>query len=65
MPSLWPLIVLTDQDKYTLPIALALAAIGQNSTNYGLLMAGSESQSSRRSWSCSSSSSVASPNPLP
>lgn len=38
---LWPLIVLTDQDKYTLPIALALAAIGENSTNYGLLMAGS------------------------
>lgn len=38
---LWPLIVLTDQDKYTLPIALALAAIGQNSTDYGLLMAGS------------------------
>ncbi len=38
---LWPLIVLTDQDKYTLPIALALAAIGENSTDYGLLMAGS------------------------
>jgi multiple sugar transport system permease protein len=38
---LWPLIVLTDSDKYTLPIALALAAIGQNSTDYGLLMAGS------------------------
>ncbi|MBY5164162.1 carbohydrate ABC transporter permease [Salsipaludibacter albus] len=38
---LWPLIVLTDQDKYTLPIALALSAIGENSTDYGLLMAGS------------------------
>lgn len=37
---LWPLIVLTDADLYTLPIALATFAIGEHSTDYGLLMAG-------------------------
>ncbi len=38
---LWPLVVATSEDKYTLPVALALYAVGQNSTQYGLLLAGS------------------------
>lgn len=38
---LWPLVVATSEDKYTLPVALALYAVGQNATNYGLLLAGS------------------------
>ena len=38
---LWPLVALTDQSKYTLPVALATFAIGQNKADYGLLMAGS------------------------
>ena len=38
---LWPLVVATNEDKYTLPVALALYAVGQNSTQYGLLLAGS------------------------
>jgi multiple sugar transport system permease protein len=38
---LWPLVVATTQDKYTLPVALALYAVGQNATKYGLLLAGS------------------------
>ncbi|MGI8779360.1 MAG: carbohydrate ABC transporter permease [Solirubrobacteraceae bacterium] len=38
---LWPLVVLTSEDKYTLPVALASTAIGQNRSDYGLLMAGS------------------------
>jgi multiple sugar transport system permease protein len=38
---LWPLVVAQSEDKYTLPVALALYAIGENSTRYGLLMAGS------------------------
>jgi multiple sugar transport system permease protein len=38
---LWPLVVAQSEDKYTLPVALALYATGQNSTNYGLLLAGS------------------------
>lgn len=38
---LWPLVVATSEDKYTLPVALALFAVGQNSTKYGLLLAGS------------------------
>jgi multiple sugar transport system permease protein len=38
---LWPLVVATTEDLYTLPVALALFAIGQQETNYGLLMAGS------------------------
>jgi multiple sugar transport system permease protein len=37
---LWPLVVLTDESKYTLPVALATFAIGQNKAEYGLLMAG-------------------------
>jgi multiple sugar transport system permease protein len=38
---LWPLVVATTEDKYTLPVALALYAVGQNATRYGLLLAGS------------------------
>jgi multiple sugar transport system permease protein len=38
---LWPLIVAQSQDKFTLPVAIALYAIGENNTKYGLLMAGS------------------------
>jgi len=38
---LWPLVVATSEDKYTLPVALALYAVGQNATKYGLLLAGS------------------------
>ncbi len=38
---LWPLVVATSEDKYTLPVALALYAVGQNATEYGLLLAGS------------------------
>lgn len=38
---LWPLVVAQQEDKFTLPVALALYSIGQNSTNYGLLLAGS------------------------
>ena len=38
---LWPLVVATTEDKYTLPVALALYAVGQNATKYGLLLAGS------------------------
>ena len=37
---LWPLVVAQSEDKYTLPVALALYATGQNNTNYGLLLAG-------------------------
>lgn len=37
---LWPLVVAQTQDYYTLPVALALFAVGQNVTNYGLLLAG-------------------------
>lgn len=37
---LWPLVVATKEEKYTLPVALALYAVGQNSTDYGLLLAG-------------------------
>jgi len=37
---LWPLVVATTEDKYTLPVALALYAVGQNATQYGLLLAG-------------------------
>ena len=32
---------MTDQTKYTLPVALATFSIGQNKADYGLLMAGS------------------------
>ena len=37
---LWPLVVATTEDKYTLPVALALYSVGQNQTRYGLLLAG-------------------------
>jgi len=37
---LWPLIVLTDDRMYTLPVALGTFAIGQHQADYGLLMAG-------------------------
>jgi multiple sugar transport system permease protein len=38
---LWPLVVLQSQDKYTLPVALAIFSRGQFQADYGLLMAGS------------------------
>ncbi|MDG4825939.1 carbohydrate ABC transporter permease [Asanoa sp. WMMD1127] len=37
---LWPLVVASTEDKYTLPVALALYSIGQNRTDFGLLLAG-------------------------
>ncbi|BDV31524.1 carbohydrate ABC transporter permease [Microbacterium terricola] len=37
---LWPLVVATTEDKYTLPVALALYSVGQNAAEYGLMMAG-------------------------
>jgi multiple sugar transport system permease protein len=37
---LWPLVVATEEDKFTLPVALALYSVGQNATKYGLLLAG-------------------------
>jgi len=37
---LWPLVVAQTEDKFTLPVALALYAVGQNATQYGLLLAG-------------------------
>jgi multiple sugar transport system permease protein len=38
---LWPLVVAQTQEHYTLPVALALFATGQNVTpNYGILLAG-------------------------
>ncbi|HYO17664.1 MAG TPA: carbohydrate ABC transporter permease [Dermatophilaceae bacterium] len=37
---LWPLVVATTEDRYTLPVALALISTGQNQTDYGLLLAG-------------------------
>ncbi|RIQ35776.1 carbohydrate ABC transporter permease [Jiangella rhizosphaerae] len=37
---LWPLVVAQTEDMYTLPVALALYAVGQNATQYGLLLAG-------------------------
>lgn len=38
---LWPLVVAQTEQHYTLPVALALYSTGQNSTQYGLLLAGS------------------------
>lgn len=38
---LWPLVIAQTDDKYTLPVALALFSVGANGTNYGLLLAGS------------------------
>ena len=32
--------VASTEDKYTLPVALALYSIGQNRTDFGLLLAG-------------------------
>ena len=37
---LWPLVVASTEDMYTLPVALALFAIGQQQSNTGLQMAG-------------------------
>jgi multiple sugar transport system permease protein len=37
---LWPLVVSTEEGTYTLPVALALYAIGQNRTEYDILLAG-------------------------
>ncbi len=37
---LWPLVIAQTEDKYTLPVALALYSVGQNATQYGLLLAG-------------------------
>jgi multiple sugar transport system permease protein len=37
---LWPLVAATEEETYTLPVALALYAIGQNRTEYDLLLAG-------------------------
>src|SRR6478672_7253525 len=37
---LWPLVVAQSEDRYTLPVALALYSTGQNNTQYGLLLAG-------------------------
>ncbi len=38
---LWPLVVLTDEQHYTLPVALAIFSRGEFQADYGLLMAGS------------------------
>jgi multiple sugar transport system permease protein len=38
---LWPLVVATSQDMFTLPVAVAFLATGQTETNVALLMAGS------------------------
>lgn len=38
---LWPLVVAQSEDRYTLPVALAIFAIGENKSDFGLLMAGS------------------------
>ncbi len=37
---LWPLVVSSSEETYTLPVALALISTGQNQTDYGLLLAG-------------------------
>ena len=37
---LWPLVVATTADKYTLPVALALFSIGQHRADYGLMLSG-------------------------
>ncbi len=37
---LWPLVVASTEEMYTLPVALALVSTGQNQTDYGLLLAG-------------------------
>jgi len=38
---LWPLVVATTEDMYTLPVAIALFATGQQTSNLGLQLAGS------------------------
>ncbi|HEY8678773.1 MAG TPA: carbohydrate ABC transporter permease [Candidatus Dormibacteraeota bacterium] len=38
---LWPLIIATSDQMYTLPVAVGVFSIGQNAIDYGLLMAGS------------------------
>jgi multiple sugar transport system permease protein len=38
---LWPLVVSSSERMYTLPVAVAVFSVGQNATDYGLLMAGS------------------------
>ena len=38
---LWPLVVATGEDMFTLPVAVAFLATGQQETNVALLMAGS------------------------
>ncbi len=38
---LWPLVVAQSEEKYTLPVALAIYSIGERRAEYGLLMAGS------------------------
>lgn len=37
---LWPLVVATGENMYTLPVALSLYSVGQNAAQYGLMMAG-------------------------
>ncbi len=37
---LWPLVAATTEDKYTLPVALALYSTGQNKIYFGLTLAG-------------------------
>jgi multiple sugar transport system permease protein len=37
---LWPLVVATTEDHYTLPVALALYSVGQNRIDLGLTLAG-------------------------
>ena len=37
---LWPLVVASTEDMYTLPVALALFSVGQQESNVGLQMAG-------------------------
>jgi multiple sugar transport system permease protein len=38
---MWPLVAAQTEDKYTLPVALALYSVGQNRSQYGVLLAGS------------------------
>jgi multiple sugar transport system permease protein len=37
---LWPLVVATTEERYTLPVALALYSVGQGRIDFGLLLAG-------------------------
>ncbi|MGH8891962.1 MAG: carbohydrate ABC transporter permease [Actinomycetes bacterium] len=38
---LWPLVVAQSEERYTLPVALAIFSIAEHKSDYGLLMAGS------------------------